>query len=117
MRPLCARSPDTIRAGRAPRLAEPPLLDSRAVQEELRRYEGGTRPIQAHVLVVRARSHLPEWATSTADLGWSRLASRISLQEVDADHIASVRDLHAIQIAQRIAGLILPLSSAAPSQC
>ena len=79
-------------------------FDAPTIIEEVRRYEAVPRPIDARVAVFRATGvRSPTWMQFAPDLGWQRLASRVTIHVVDCQHLEIVRNPNARVVAVALA--------------
>src|SRR5262249_24068534 len=92
-------------AARRRYLREPEELPIDGVEatQEVVKYQRMVRKLGGHVMVFRSSNRdWPEWFRIANDLGWARLAERVSLHEVPADHLGLMRNPHAALLAQTI---------------
>ncbi|MBK6686556.1 MAG: amino acid adenylation domain-containing protein [Deltaproteobacteria bacterium] len=78
-------------------------VDGPEAEQELESFAATDKWIKAALLVVRGtEEHLPSWMEVDADLGWGGRASRVTVKNIDSDHLGVLREPYVQGIAQAL---------------
>ncbi len=81
-------------------------VDGPEVEAELRRFSGAPSHVDAKLVVVRAaREPIPDWMAISSDHGWGTRAARVSVHDIDADHLGVLKAPEVSRLAEVLAGV------------
>lgn len=107
-RDLLGRLPLLARIGaRALQREDAPIelpVDGPEVEAELRRFSDAPSHVDAELVVVRAvREPIPDWMAISGDHGWGARATRVSVHDIEADHLGVLKAPEVDRLAEVLA--------------
>jgi len=78
-------------------------VDGPEVEQELQAFAATQKRINASLLVVRGtEEHVPSWMEIDPHLGWAGRAARVTVKNIDSDHLGVLREPYVQGIAQAL---------------